>query len=74
MPVWTQRELPGDSAGVWSGRSRMWNGTTLNAWETWKGGFCDDPSGSIGHVTAGDFNGDGKLDILCVPTQAVAVG
>ncbi len=51
-----------------------WNGTTLNPWETWSSGWCVDPSNGVANVTAGDFNGDGKLDVLCVPTQAVAVG
>src|SRR5262249_19821858 len=38
---------------------RTWNGTTFGPAETWKAAWCE-----FG-VSSGDFNGDGKTDLLC---------
>ncbi len=38
---------------------RKWLGTSLGLEQTWATGFCG------ANITVGDFNGDGKVDILC---------
>ncbi|HEX9235427.1 MAG TPA: FG-GAP-like repeat-containing protein, partial [Actinomycetota bacterium] len=47
---------------------RKWQGASLGPEQTWMSSFCS------GTVSAGDFNGDGKTDLLCDKTQVAISG
>jgi hypothetical protein len=49
-------------------RVRKWDGATLTGATTWKSAPCP------GRVYPGDFNADGRTDLLCGSSQAVVVG
>jgi RHS repeat-associated protein len=51
-------------AGVYSLNVRKWLGTSLGPAQTWASGFC------FGAINVGDFDGDGKTDVLCEDTGA----
>jgi hypothetical protein len=44
---------------------RKWNAGALNPAETWKQGWCRDFPSNAARLSGGNFDGDGKTDLLC---------
>ena len=69
-PMWMATERPRcfasaqGATGIYNLNVRKWLGTSLGPTQLWTSGFC------FGAINVGDFDGDGKTDVLCEDTGA----